>query len=109
YSDYYQAVVTHAIPEHDEAEPPMGLLDDYRFTREYTDRPIKFSMTGPFSLSRRVKNEYYKDDADLVMAFARLLNREARALAEAGVAVLQVEEPLLGGCADHANLAVNAL
>jgi hypothetical protein len=39
-TDYYQAVVTHAIPEHDEAEPPMGLLDDYRFTREYTDKPI---------------------------------------------------------------------
>ena len=109
YSDYYEAVVQHAIPEHDEAEPPMGLLDDYRFTRQYTDKPIKFSMTGPFSLSRRVKNEFYKDEADLVMAFARLLNREARALAAAGVAVLQVDEPLLAGYPDHVNLAVNAL
>jgi len=109
YSDYYQAVVTHAIPEHDEAEPPMGLLDDYRFTRQYTDKPIKFSMTGPFSLSRRVKNEFYKDEADLVMAFARLLNREARALAAAGVAVLQVDEPLLAGYPEQVKLAVNAL
>ena len=109
YSDYYDAVVEHAIPEHDEAEPPMGLLDDYLFTRQYTEKPIKFSVTGPFSLSRRVKNEFYKDEADLVMAFARLLNREARALAAAGVAVLQVDEPLLAGYPDHVGMAVNAL
>ena len=36
-------------------ERPLGLVDDLRFTREYTDEPIKFSFTGPFSLSRRVQ------------------------------------------------------
>jgi 5-methyltetrahydropteroyltriglutamate--homocysteine methyltransferase len=110
YYDYYDAVVAHPIPEHDEAGPPsLGLVDDYRFTREYTDQPIKFSFTGPFSLSRRVKNEHYRDEADLVMAFARILNREARVLAAAGVAVLQVDEPLLAGYPEHAALAVRAL
>jgi len=109
YADYYDAVVTRPIPEHDESEPPMGLLDDYNFTREYTDKPIKFSFTGPFSLSRRVKNEFYRNEDDLIMAFARILNREARALAAAGVAVLQVDEPLLAGYPDHTAIAVKAL
>lgn len=110
FYDYYDAAVPRPIPEHDEAgPPPMGLVDDLLFTRECTDRPIKFSFTGPFSLSRRVRNEAYRDDADLVMAFAHILNREARALAAAGVAVLQVDEPYLAGYPEQVGLAVRAL
>jgi 5-methyltetrahydropteroyltriglutamate--homocysteine methyltransferase len=110
YYDYYDAVVAHAIPEHDAAGgPPMGLVDDYLFTRENTDHPIKFSFTGPFSLSRKVRNEFYTDDADLVMAFAQVLNREARALAAAGVTILQVDEPLLAGHPERVELAVRAI
>src|SRR6266542_1901006 len=67
YYDYYDAVVSHPIPEHDESDSsPLGLIDDFLFTRECTDRPIKFSFTGPFSLSRRLRNEGYRDEADLV-------------------------------------------
>jgi 5-methyltetrahydropteroyltriglutamate--homocysteine methyltransferase len=107
YSDYYDAVVRRAIPESDESS--LALVDDFVFTRELTDHPVKFSITGPFSLSRKVRNEFYKDEADLVMAFARVLNREARALAAAGVSILQIDEPFLAGYPDHAALAVAAL
>jgi 5-methyltetrahydropteroyltriglutamate--homocysteine methyltransferase len=109
YADYYDAIVRHPIPEPNGSEPPIGLVNDYLFTRQYTERPIKFSFTGPFSLSRRLKNEYYSDEADLVMAFARVLNQEAKALAAAGVAVLQVDEPLLAGYHEQVDLAVKAL
>ena len=110
YADYYDAVVEHPIPEHDPAgDPPLGLADDFLFTKQYTDRPVKFSITGPFSLSRRVRNESYKDEADLVMAFAHILNREARALSAAGVAVLQVDEPFLAGYPEQVGLAVRAI
>ena len=108
YYDYYDAVVRHPIPEHEDGTP-LGLANDLRFTREYTDQPIKFSFTGPFSLSRRVHNEAYTDPADLVMAFARVLNREARALAEAGAAILQIDEPFLAGYPDQVELAVRAV
>jgi 5-methyltetrahydropteroyltriglutamate--homocysteine methyltransferase len=107
YSDYYDAVVRRAIPESDESS--LALVDDFVFTRELTDHPVKFSITGPFSLSRKVRNEFYKDEADLVMALARVLNREARALAAAGVSILQIDEPFLAGYPDHAALAVAAL
>jgi 5-methyltetrahydropteroyltriglutamate--homocysteine methyltransferase len=106
YSDYYPAVVEHAIPEPDEAA--LELVEDFKFTRTYTDRPIKFSFTGPYSLSRRVRNEHYKDHADLVMAFARQLNREARELAKAGVTIIQIDEPYLAGYPDDAKIAVKA-
>ncbi len=110
YYDYYDAVVSHPIPEPDDTDrPPLGLIEDFLFTREYTDHPIKFSFTGPFSLSRRVHNQWYRDEADLVMAFARILNREARALAAAGAAVLQVDEPFLAGYPEHVELAVRAI
>jgi 5-methyltetrahydropteroyltriglutamate--homocysteine methyltransferase len=106
YYDYYEGVVRHHIPED---APPLGLVDDLRFTRDYADRPIKFSLTGPFSLAKRVDNEAYPDEADLVMAFARILNAEARALDAAGAAVLQVDEPHLAGYPDQVGLAVQAL
>ena len=106
YSDYYWAVVEHAIPEPDEAA--LELIEDFRFTRKYTKQPIKFSFTGPYSLSRRVKNEFYDDHADLVMAFARQLNKEALELSKAGVTILQIDEPYLAGYPDDAEIAVRA-
>jgi len=109
YADYYEAVVRRAIPGLEDGAPPLGLVDDFLFTREYTERPIKFSFTGPFSLSRRVRNEHYKDEADLVMAFARILNREAKALAEAGAAILQIDEPFLAGYTEQVKLAIRAV
>jgi 5-methyltetrahydropteroyltriglutamate--homocysteine methyltransferase len=111
YADYYDAVVTHAIPDDDDGgeEGPMGLVEDFNFTNHYTDRKVKFSMTGPFSLSRKVRNEFYKDEDDLVMAFARVMNYEARALARAGVEVLQIDEPFLAGYPEKVELTVRAI
>jgi 5-methyltetrahydropteroyltriglutamate--homocysteine methyltransferase len=108
YYDYYDAYVRHAIPVDDEGAT-LGLVDDLRFTLAYTDRPVKFSFTGPFSLARRVRNEAYSNPDDLVLAFARVLNREARALAAAGAAVLQIDEPFLAGYPEEVGLAVKAI
>jgi 5-methyltetrahydropteroyltriglutamate--homocysteine methyltransferase len=108
YYDYYEAVVHRPIPAEDDS-PALGLVADYRFTREQTDNPVKFSFTGPFSLSKRVRNEGYANEADLVLAFARILNREARALAEAGASLLQIDEPFLAGYPEQVELAVRAI
>ncbi len=104
----YDAYVRHTIPVDDESAT-LGLVDDLRFTLDYTDRPVKFSFTGPFSLARRVRNEAYGDIDDLVLAFARVLNREAKALAQAGAAVLQIDEPFLAGYPEEVGLAVKAI
>jgi 5-methyltetrahydropteroyltriglutamate--homocysteine methyltransferase len=109
YSDYYDAVVTHPIPDPEESDSlPIGLIDDFKFTDTFTNNPIKFSFTGPFSLSRRVKNEAYARDEDLVMAFARVLSKEAKALSEAGVRIIQIDEPYLAGYPEQVPVAVKA-
>ena len=95
YFDYLDVAVTRELPEFEPG--PLGLTEDYRFTRAHTDRPVTFSLTGPFSLSRRVRNEAYADPAELVRALARVLNAEARALAAAGAELLQIDEPFLAG------------
>ena len=111
YYDYYEAEVTAPLPEGgpEGDKVPLGLAADYAFTRTLTDRPVKFSFTGPFSLSRRVTGTAYADPADLVRALARTLNAEARSLADAGATLLQIDEPFLAGYPEQAELAVEAV
>jgi len=85
YFDYYDAEVTRPLPELPggaQTSPGLGLADDFRFTRQLTDKPVKFSFTGPFSLSRRIRDEAYTEPGELVRALARRLNAEARELEE---------------------------
>ena len=76
YYDYYDAQVRGPLAEAAAMSP--GLAADFAFTREQTGHPIKFSFTGPFSLSRRIRDTGYPDPADLVRALARKLNAQAR-------------------------------
>ena len=108
YYDYYDCpVVAEPLPA--DPPPPLGLADDFRFTRAHTDRPIKFSFTGPFSLAHRIQNKAYAKSADLVRALAQVLNAEARALADAGAELLQIDEPFLAGHPEDAGVAVEAI
>jgi 5-methyltetrahydropteroyltriglutamate--homocysteine methyltransferase len=108
YFDYYDTpVVAEPLPI--DEPPTLGLAEDYKFTRQYTDRPIKFSFTGPFSLSRRLQNKAYAKSADLVRALAHVLNAEARKLADAGAELLQIDEPFLAGYPDDVTVAVEAI
>lgn len=107
YFDYLDVAVTHPLPEFEPG--PLGLAEEFRFTRAHTHHPIKFSLTGPFSLAQRVRNEAYDDPAELVRALARVLNAEARALVAAGARLLQIDEPFLAGYPEAAELAVEAV
>src|ERR1700749_647001 len=64
YYDYYDADVAAPLPTDDKST--LGLAGDFEFTRALTDRPVKFSFTGPFSLSRRIEGSVYNDPAELV-------------------------------------------
>jgi 5-methyltetrahydropteroyltriglutamate--homocysteine methyltransferase len=68
-------------------------LHDMEFLRENTDRAAKITLPGPFTMSQQAKNEFYKDDEELAMAFAAAVNAEARDLQEAGADVIQLDEP----------------
>ena len=57
---------------------------DVEFLRRNTDRTIKITLPGPFTMSRQAKNEYYKDEEELVMDYAAAVNAEIRDLKAAG-------------------------
>ncbi len=107
FYDYYDTSVTEPLPTADLV--PLGLAEDFTFTRAHTSQPIKFSFTGPFSLSRRIRTEAYTDTGDLVKALATVLNAEARRLAAAGATLLQIDEPVLAGYPDDVEAAVEAI
>lgn len=108
YFDYYD--VTLASP----LSPPCGgelawLADDFAFTASQTDKPVKFSFTGPFSLASRIRNETGVDQRELVLAIAHRLNDTAHALAERGARLLQIDEPFLAGYPDEVKNTVAAI
>ncbi len=105
YFDYYDPKLTAPLPE----SSPLGLARDFAFTATQTSAPIKFSFTGPFSLAHRVRDEAYADRRDLVLAIARTLNADARALAACGAELLQIDEPFLAGHPELLRTAVEAL
>jgi 5-methyltetrahydropteroyltriglutamate--homocysteine methyltransferase len=68
-------------------------LEDVRFARARTRRPLKFTVPGPMTIVDTLADEHYRSRERLAMEFARLLNEEARELASAGLDVLQLDEP----------------
>jgi hypothetical protein len=72
-------------------------LRDVEFLRANTDRRIKITLPGPFTMSRQAKNEFYKDEEELVMDYAAAVNAELRDLKAAGADVIQLDEPWPAG------------
>jgi 5-methyltetrahydropteroyltriglutamate--homocysteine methyltransferase len=68
-------------------------LRDMEFLRRHTDHAAKITLPGPFTMSQQAKNEFYKDDEELAMAFAAAVNAEALELQNAGADVIQLDEP----------------
>jgi 5-methyltetrahydropteroyltriglutamate--homocysteine methyltransferase len=61
--------------------------------RAHTKRKLKFTLPGPMTISDTIADAHYGDRIEMSMAFADLLNQEARALEADGVDVIQLDEP----------------
>jgi 5-methyltetrahydropteroyltriglutamate--homocysteine methyltransferase len=68
---------------------------DVQFLRSVTDRRIKITVPGPFTMSQQAQNDYYDDDRNLALAYAEAVNEELRDLKAAGADVVQIDEPYL--------------
>ncbi len=64
-----------------------------RVARAHTRRKLKFTLPGPMTIADTIADAYYGDRIKMAMAFADLLNQEARALEADGVDVIQFDEP----------------
>ena len=64
-----------------------------RLARAHTERPLKFTLPGPMTIVDTIADAHYGERVEMAMAFAALLNEEARGLAADGVDVIQFDEP----------------
>ncbi len=68
-------------------------VDDARFVRGQTQRKVKYTLPGPMTMVDTLYDAHYRSREKLAWAFAEILNEEARAIAAAGVDVIQFDEP----------------
>jgi 5-methyltetrahydropteroyltriglutamate--homocysteine methyltransferase len=66
-----------------------------RFLRAITDRRIKITVPGPFTMTQQAQNDHYADERELAFAYADAVNEELRDLKAAGADVVQIDEPYL--------------
>jgi 5-methyltetrahydropteroyltriglutamate--homocysteine methyltransferase len=64
-----------------------------RLARAHTKKKLKFTLPGPMTVVDTIADSHYGDRTKLAMAFAEVLNEEARALAADGVDMVQFDEP----------------
>jgi 5-methyltetrahydropteroyltriglutamate--homocysteine methyltransferase len=76
---------------------------DVQFLRRNTQKRIKITLPGPFTMAQQAQDDYYRDEEALAMAFAAAVNEELRDLKAAGADVVQIDEPWLQARADRAS------
>jgi 5-methyltetrahydropteroyltriglutamate--homocysteine methyltransferase len=84
--------------------------EEVRFTRAHTRKKLKFTLPGPMTICDTIADAHYGKRADMAMAFADILNAEARELEAIGVDVIQFDEPAFNAFLhDAAGWGVEAL
>ncbi len=68
---------------------------DVEFLRAHSNRRIKITLPGPFTMTQQAQNDFYDDPAELALAYAVAVNEEAHDLKRAGADVIQIDEPYL--------------
>jgi 5-methyltetrahydropteroyltriglutamate--homocysteine methyltransferase len=68
---------------------------DVEFLRSITDRRIKITVPGPFTMTHQAQDDHYGNERSLALAYAEAVNEELRDLKAAGADVVQIDEPYL--------------
>ena len=78
-------------------------VDDLRFLRAHTDRPVKVTVPGPFTMAQQAQIDHYGGSRQLAaMDYATAVNAEIRDLFSAGADVVQIDEPYMQARPDEA-------
>jgi 5-methyltetrahydropteroyltriglutamate--homocysteine methyltransferase len=70
-------------------------VGDVRFLRANTDRTIKITVPGPFTMSQQAQNDFYQDEAEMALDYAAAVNAEIKDLFAAGADIVQIDEPYM--------------
>src|SRR5215470_11386737 len=76
---------------------------DVEVLRALTDKPIKMTVPGPFTMMRLAKDEFYGDKRALLMAYAKVVNEEVHDYKQAGADIVQLDEPFMETFTAEAN------
>jgi 5-methyltetrahydropteroyltriglutamate--homocysteine methyltransferase len=71
----------------------IGQVDEARFMRRHTNASLKFALPSPMTICDTLADGHFGNRADMAMAFAAVLREETRDLVEAGVDIIQFDEP----------------
>jgi 5-methyltetrahydropteroyltriglutamate--homocysteine methyltransferase len=99
--DRYDASVPTVVGAVTREKPVF--VDDARFLRSQTDQPIKWALPGPMTMVDTLYDGHYKSREKLAWEFATILNQEARELQDAGVDIIQFDEPAFNVFFDEVN------
>ena len=77
-------------------------VEDVKFLRAHTDRRIKMTIPGPFTMSQQAQNNYYDNEVEMALDYAAAVNEEARDIFAAGADVVQIDEPYMQARAERA-------
>jgi 5-methyltetrahydropteroyltriglutamate--homocysteine methyltransferase len=77
-------------------------VDDLSFLRAHTDRPVKMTVPGAFTMALQAQDDHYGDLRAVAMAYADALNDEIRDLFAAGADMVQIDEPYMQAHPDRA-------
>src|SRR3989440_6426541 len=75
---------------------------DVQFLRANTDRMIKMTVPGPFTMSQQAQNDFYQSDEEMALDYAAAVNAEIKDLFAAGADVVQIDEPYMQARPDKA-------
>jgi 5-methyltetrahydropteroyltriglutamate--homocysteine methyltransferase len=70
-------------------------VEDVRFLRALTEKPIKMTVPGPFTMSQQAQNDFYPSEKEAAMDYAVAVNAEIRDLFAAGADIVQIDEPYM--------------
>lgn len=99
--DRYDASVPVVVDE--VARQKAVFVDDAKFLRKQTNKPIKWALPGPMTMVDTLYDNHYKSREKLAWEFAKALNEEARELQDAGVDIIQFDEPAFNVFFDEVN------
>jgi len=75
---------------------------DVSFLRANTNRPIKITVPGAFTMAQQAQDDFYKDEKAMALGYAAALNEEIKDLFQAGADIVQIDEPYMQSSADKA-------
>ncbi len=68
---------------------------DVEFLRANTDRPIKITVPGPFTMTQQAQNDFYDSEEKMALDYAAAINEEIKDLFNAGADIVQMDEPYM--------------